>query len=394
MFPQEVITHKPISVLLCALALSACSEATDEGRVLASTVVRVAPLVDSVTATGRVHTVTSVKVSSQLSGRIDEVYVDFNDIVQKDQPLARLDPHRFQSRVDELNATLSVAEADLQSTLAAIEGLQALSSEDASDYHRKMELSGKGSVSASELSRAEAKMRQSASTLKVRRFLKNKKLAAVAAAKASLGQAMIDLDRSVIKAPIAGVVINRSIDSGQTVAASLSAPDLFTIAHDLHDIEIHARVDEADIGKIAVKQRVKFTVDAYPGKIFGGIVRQIRKAPEISQNVVSYTVIVDAPNPEELMLPGMTALLEIVTAYKGNVLQVPNAALRFEMPVSKLGIDPGEYEKSDGARVWVVSNMNSYEPRDLTIGYSDREFSEVLSGVLTPGEQVVVGYEY
>ena len=394
MFLQEAITHKPISVLLCALALSACSDTTDEGRALASTVVRVAPLVDSVTVTGRVHTVTSIKVSSQLSGRIDEVYVDFNDIVQENQPLARLDPHRFQFRVDELNATLAVAEADLQSTLAALEGLQALSAADASDYRRNMELSSNGSVSASELSRADAKMRQSASTLKVRQFVKNTKLAAVAAAKASLGQAMIDLDRSVIKAPIAGVVINRSIDSGQTVAASLSAPDLFTIAHDLHDIEIHARVDEADIGKIAVKQRVKFRVDAYPGKIFGGVVRQIRKAPEITQNVVSYTVIVDAPNPEELMLPGMTALVEIITAHKGNVLQVPNAALRFEMPSSKSGIAPGDYEQSDGARVWVVSNMGSYEPRDLTIGYSDRESSEVLSGILTPGERVVIGYEY
>jgi len=218
---------------------------------------------------------------------------------------------------------------------------------------------------------------------------KEVKRATVAAATAALHQAQIDLDRTVIRAPISGVLIKRSIEPGQTVAVSLSAPELFTIANDLREIEVHAHVDEADIGKVRVGQTVSFSVDAHAGRRFDGVVHQIRKAPEISQNVVSYTVVIGATNPDELMLPGMTALVEILTARQDNVLQVPNAALRFRM---QRGSVPSDDVAASQAGVW-VSRGHDYAFEPLTIGYSNGEFSEVVSGHLEAGDEVIIGYQ-
>jgi HlyD family secretion protein len=382
----------PISISVCGLTLcvfllAGCAEGAPDQRAFSSMKVRVGPLVDSVMATGRVHTVSSVNVSSQLSGRVDEVYVDFNDEVTEGQPLARLDRQRFQSRVEELKAALAVAQAELQAVVAGLQGAHAKFEEDNKDYRRKLDLLNKGSVPESEVSRAQAIRLQSQSGLRAFEASKAIKNATINAAAASLNQAEIDLGRTVIRTPIAGIVIKRSIEAGQTVATSLSAPDLFTIAHDLKDIEIHAAVDEADIGKVVTGQPVLFRVDAYPGKRFDGQVSQIRKAPEIAANVVSYAVVISAQNPQELMFPGMTALVEIVTSRKENVLQVPTAALRFEMPISQR---PNETNPV-GARVWVVAN-GTYASRELEIGYSDSNFTEVLSGDLSADEEVLIGY--
>lgn len=386
--------HLGGAAIVCLLFMvPGCGDQDREVRPISTMPVRVAPLIDSVLATGRVQTVTSVDVSSQLSGRIDEVYVDFNDVVKEGDALARLDPSRFQSRVEELKAALDVAEAELQSIEAAVEGAQAKFDEDQRDFNRKADLAKKGSVSDSEVTRARALMLQTESTLKTLAASKAVKIATISAASASLRQAQIDLDRTVIRAPISGVVINRSIEPGQTVAVSLSAPELFVIANDLREIEIHAMVGEADVGKVKTDQAVSFTVDAYPGRRFEGVVHQIRKSPEISQNVVRYSVVVHAENPEELMLPGMTALVEIVTARKDGVLQVPNAALRFDMPIERIpggaslgGLGPQQ------AGVWVERGVAGFEWQPLEIGYSDGEFSEVQSGNLAEGEKVAVGY--
>jgi HlyD family secretion protein len=374
------------------LVVFGCDQNNPESKPFATATVTIAPLVDSVLATARVHTVTSVDVSSQLSGRMNEVFVDYNDQVSEGDPLARLDPLRFQSRVEELTAALAMAEAELLSVKATLEGTQARYAEDERDYKRKTDLAAKGSVSDSDVSRALAVKLQSESALKTLAASKAIKTATIAAARASLNQAQIDLDRTVIRAPIAGVVIKRSIP-GQTVAVSLSAPELFTIANDLSAIELHARVDESDVGKVRTGQTVTFTVDAYPERKFAGGVSQIRKAPEISQNVVVYTVLIEAPNPDELMLPGMTALVEIITARKVDVLQIANAALRFEMPEASVpqdidytGLDP----TNSGA--WVVTSEGKYERVSLEIGYSDGEFSEIRSGKLAMGDQVIVGY--
>lgn len=372
-----------------------CGEDRTETRAFATATVRIAPLVDSVLATGRVQTVQSVDVSSQLSGRIDEVYVDYNDIVAEGDALAKLDPMRFQSRVEELSAALSVARAELASVEAALMGAQARFEEDERDYQRKLDLSKRKSVSDSEVSRARSVKMQSESALQTLDASKEVKAATIAAAAASLRQAQIDLDRTVIRAPISGVVIKRSIEPGQTVAVSLSAPELFIIANDLRRIEVHARVDEADVGKVKAGQPVVFSVDAHPERRFEGAVSQIRKAPEISQNVVSYSVVIDAANPEELMLPGMTALVEIVTARHDQVLQVSNAALRFEMP---LEFQPDSPVRNDvdraGPGVWVVHGPGNYQRQQVQIGYSDDEFTEIRSGAVAAGDDVIVGYRH
>ena len=381
-----------MACLLAQIQLSGCQREEGHPRAFATVEVIIAPLVDSVLATGRVHTVSSVDVSSQLSGRIDEVYVDFNDVVDTGDPLARLDPQRFQSRVEELEAALAVAEAELVSLEASLAGAQAKFDEDNRDYVRKVNLSEKGSVSESAVSQARSLKLQSESSLRTLAASREMKLATISAAKASLRQAQIDLDRTTIRAPISGIVIKRSIEPGQTVAVSLSAPELFTIANDLRQIEVHARVDEADIGKVRSGQPVSFSVDAYPGQRFEGTVSQIRKAPEITQNVVMYSVVIAASNPEEKMLPGMTALVEIITARKDEALQVPNAALRFEMPARHdTGIEnqvPGLAEPG----VWVLERGDEFRRVPVDTGYTDGEFSEVRSGELEAGDRVIVGY--
>jgi HlyD family secretion protein len=372
--------------------LFGCDRNTSEVTFATAPVI-IGPMVDSVLATGRVHTVTSVDVSSQLSGRIDEVYVDFNDRVEAGDRLARLDPQRFQSRVEELAAALAVAEAELLSVEATLEGAQARYEEDERDYRRKKDLAAKGSVSESEVSRALALKLQSESALNTLAASKAIKTATIAAAQASLRQAQIDLERTDIRAPISGVVINRSIEPGQTVAVSLSAPELFTIARDLSEVEVHARVDESDVGRVKTGQAVLFTVDAYPERRFEGTVSQIRKAPEITQNVVVYSVVIAASNPDELMLPGMTALVEIITARKDNVLQIPNAALRFEMPLDSLPAGAGEGDM-DPTRptAWVMRRTGDMERVSLETGYSDGEFSEIQPGDLEADDRVIVGF--
>jgi HlyD family secretion protein len=376
------------ALMLCA---GGCTGPGEEIKPFSTEAITIGPLVDSVLATGRIHTVTSIDVSSQLSGRIDEVYVDFNDHVDEGTPLARLDPQRFQSRVEELTAALAVARAELLASEAVVAGVQAKSDEDQRNYERMTNLSARGSASDSEVTRARATMLQSASELQTATASKAIKTANIAAAEASLHQAQIDLDRTVIRAPIAGVVIKRSIEPGQTVAVSLSAPELFTIADDLSRIEVHARVDEADVGKVETGQAVFFSVDAHPGRRFDGVVAQIRKAPEISQNVVSYVVVIEASNPGELMLPGMTALVEIVTARKDAVLRVPNAALRFDMPAVRQPAD-GEQPDATTPGVWVQRGA-SQEWIPIELGYSDGEYSEVLSGHLVAEDSVITGYQ-
>jgi HlyD family secretion protein len=380
---------RPLACLLLAGLLQGCpstGESPQGGYLTAA--VEVAPLVDSVLATGRVQTVASVDVSSQISGQIEAVFVDYNDIVSKGQPLARLDPLSFQSRVDELDAALKVAQADLHANDAALAGARARAEEDAQEYERRARLEGQGSISQSEVSRARAVKLQSESELNTLAAARDVKLAHIAAASALLRQAQIDLERTVIRAPIAGVVIKRSIEPGQTVAVSLSAPELFTIADDLDQIQVHARVDEADVGRVAQGQRATFTVDAFPGSTFSGTVAQIRKAPEINQNVVSYTVVIEAANPGGAMLPGMTALVEIVTSEREKVLRVPNAALQFRMARPASAAPPA----ANGPGVWVAAPGDDYRHLSLRTGYSNGEFTEVLGGDLREGDRVVVGY--
>jgi HlyD family secretion protein len=214
---------------------------------------------------------------------------------------------------------------------------------------------------------------------------------------AELDQAWIDLARTVIAAPSDGVVIGRDVDRGQTVAASLEAPTLFTIAQDLRQMEVHAKVDEADIGQIRVGQRASFTVDAYPGRIFSGTVVQIRKAPEMVENVVTYTVVLSARNPDRVLLPGMTAIVQVVVAEAENVLTVPNAAVRFRPPESDaawpVANSTAAAVSANGspAVVWVLSDGARPRPVRIALGRSNEGATELVDGPLRPGQPVIVG---
>jgi HlyD family secretion protein len=209
---------------------------------------------------------------------------------------------------------------------------------------------------------------------------------------AELDQARIDLDRTVIIAPIDGVVIGRDVDRGQTVAASLEAPTLFTLARDLREMEVHANIDEADIGQIRIGQEAHFTVDAYPGRAFTGVVTQIRKAPQLIQNVVTYTVVLSTSNPDLALLPGMTAVVQVVVDEAKNVLKVPNAALRFQPPVAGAmvaaseapGVGPGDV-------IWLLGDDDVAVPVRVTLGRSNDNATEVVNGPLRAGQQVIIG---
>jgi HlyD family secretion protein len=194
----------------------------------------------------------------------------------------------------------------------------------------------------------------------------------------------------VLRAPINGIVIKRDVNPGQTVAVSLEAKTLFKIANDLRQMEVHGKIDEADVGELKVSQTAAFTVDAYPNRTFGGRVLQIRKSPEVVQNVVTYTAIISAKNPELLLMPGMTAQLRIAVSDSGEVLKIPNQALRFQ-PSGTLASNASQFGPGASARVWVIDADGQPSPIAVKIGVSDDNSSALLKGTLTEGRQVIVG---
>lgn len=257
-----------------------------------------------VTATGGLEPVMSIEVSSQISGLIKEVLVDYNTPVKKDQVLAKLDPATYEQRLKQAQADLEAANANYTLTRLNTE--------------RVRELRSRNLVSQQELEQAEAQLTQAHATLLTRT--------------ASVDDAKVNLDRCEIKAPIDGVVISRQADVGKTVAASLNAPTLFIIVNDLTKMDINAAVAEADIGNVELDQQVNFTVDAFPGRQFRGRVSQIRNSPKTNQNVVTYETIIDVRNDDMKLKPGMTANVSIVVAQRQNVVRIPNSALRVRIP--------------------------------------------------------------
>ncbi len=296
-----------------------------------------------VSASGTLNAVTTVLVGSQISGQIKELLVDFNSVVKQGQLLARIDPETYEIRVRQAEADLEAARtahAQKQSDAAAqrSQTIRArITYEDAKrDLDRKQSLVEKGFISGAEVDKARFVERGAAEAILTMEAQVKSAEAQVANAaavikqrEAALAAARNDLAKTTITAPVDGVVISRQVDAGQTVAASLNTPTLFTIARDLRDMQVEVAIDESDIGKIRQDQRVTFTVDAFAGRTFDGRVRQIRKAAQTVQNVVTYTVVVETPNPTLLLVPGMTANVRIIADSRENVLKAPNAALRW-----------------------------------------------------------------
>ena len=272
-------------------------------------------IVESVAATGSLEAVTTVQVGSQVSGIIQGLYVDYNSIVREGEVLMRLDPSLFETQIEQARANLLRAEAEVERLRVAVDDAR-------TQRERAVELAAQQLISQTELEAAEVNVRSAAAQLRSAE-------AQVIQARASLNQNEVNLQHTVIRAPIDGIVISRLVDVGQTVAASLQAPELFVIAADLTRMRVVANVDESDVGRIRPQQHVSFVVDAYPDETFGGVVSQIRLEPIVQQNVVTYATVIDAPNPDLKLKPGMTATATIEIARRDDVVRIPNAALRF-----------------------------------------------------------------
>lgn len=286
----------------------------------------------SVATSGSVEALVMVEVGSQLSGQIKEIYVDFNDRVTAGQVIALIDPQTFQSRLSQAEADVKVAEANIAVREAAIARTEANLRKSSREFERQKPLAEQGTISASALDATQAAFESMQAELKMEQAQYRNAQAAFEQRLAAVEAARVDFERTNIRSPIDGVIIERAVDVGQTVAASMSAPKLFLIAQDLSKIQIEANVDEADIGNVSTGNKVSFTVDAYPDRTFSGTVEQVRLAPNEEANVVTYTVIISAENPGRSLLPGMTANVEIVTGNRENVLRLSNEAFRFRPP--------------------------------------------------------------
>jgi len=302
-----------------------------------------------VSSVGSVRALNTVEVGSQLSGQVIELVADFNTPVEAGDLLARLDPQTFERRVQEAEADLAVTRANVSIQAASIEKARANLVNARAEFERQQALVERGSVSASALDNAQAAFLSAQADLSIAEAQYQNALATVQQREASLEAARIDLERTEIRAPIDGVVINRDVDIGSTVAASFQAPVLFAIAQDLTEIQIEASVDEADIGSVRQGASAEFTVDAFPGETFEAEVGQVRLAPNEEQNVVTYTVVINASNPDRRLLPGMTASIDIVTGRRGDALRASNAAVRFRPPEDLMPETPGESDARGGA---------------------------------------------
>jgi HlyD family secretion protein len=303
-------------------------------------------LTAAVAASGTLAATVQVQVSSQVSGQIREVLADFNAEVRKGQVLARLDPETFEYRVRQAEADLEAARAQVGVQLATVAARRSdlsrarINLEEARrDLERKQDLVARNFISPAERDKANSVARaleQDVASATAQVELAEAQVrnvrSTVAQRDAQLASARVDLGRTVIRAPVDGVVIKRSIEPGQTVAVSLAAPEMFLIAQNLRDMQVEVSIDEAEVARLRVGQRTTFTVDAFPGRTFEGMVTQVRKASKNEQNVITYTAVVSADNDAQILLPGMTANVRIVTDVRNDVLKVPNSALRFRPP--------------------------------------------------------------
>jgi len=377
----------------------------------------------TVTATGTINPVITVLVGSQVSGTIKALYADFNSRVKEGQIIAQIDPALFEAQVDQakanvLNAqaTLMNAQANLKSAQANIEKAEVSVLDTKRTLDRNKELMEKKAVAQAALDTAQTNYESAVAQKELTKAQLESAKSQIESAKAqgeqtraALRLAETNLRYTTIRSPVNGVVISRNVDVGQTVAASLQAPTLFTIAKDLTQMQVNANVSEADIGRVAVDQEASFTVDAYPERMFRGRISEIRNAPMTIQNVVTYDVVIQVDNKDLKLKPGMTANVSILVAHKEGVLKITNAALRFRPEFAKRE-ETGEKRKGDlskgqplngsakssqgegklTGKVWVLSPESKPKAISIVLGITNGTFSEVVSGDLQEGTEVIV----
>jgi HlyD family secretion protein len=319
-----------------------------------------------VTATGTLSPLKTVQVGSQISGTIAELRADFNSRVRDGQVIALIDTTFLAASVKESRAALERSRAEARQAEMELQRAKVL-------------------VKKEIISQLEYDIVATAY---------QGALATVKSGEAQLERALVNLRHASIEAPVDGVVISRNVDVGQTVAASFSAPTLFLIAHDLKQMQLEAQIDEGDIGTVKEGQHVTFTVNAYADILFEGTVSQVRLEPTTVQDVVSYTIIVAVSNPEEKLMPGMTANLSVHAEESNDVLKVPNAALRFKPPGAQTPMPPHQMPEGAGQGrkvVWRLVEDGSVEPVPVKTGLTDGSFTEVESRALTEGDVIVTG---
>jgi HlyD family secretion protein len=327
-------------------------------------------VVQTVDATGALEAVTTVQVSTQVSGTIKALFADFNSKVKKGQVVAELDPSLMQTQVAQAQASLVKLQADVERARVDVDDTQA-------KLRRAQDLSAQQLIPRTDLETAETNARQAEAAVKSAE-------AQVAQARASLNQSQVNLAHTIIRAPIDGIVMSRSVDVGQTVAASMSAPTLFVIAQDLGHMQVNASIDESDIGRIQAGQAVDFRVDAYPGETFHGTVSQVRLEPVTVSNVVNYVTIIDVPNPELKLKPGMTATVSVEIARADDVVRVPAAALRFRPAPAANAVG------ATGARVFEVRDGVAHQV-PVETGISDGTMTAIVAGNLSDHATVITG---
>lgn len=419
-------------------------------------------IVAMISATGTINPVINVQVGSQVSGIIQALYADYNSEVKKDQVIAQLDPSTFQAQVTQaianlesaranlknveadianLSAGIENAQANLKTAKANVEKAQVAVKDAAQNLQRRLELFKAALISASDRdtaqtaydsavaqlkaaqaqeASAEAQLKSTQAQYRSALAKRDGAMAAIKQAEAALDQAKVNLEHTTIRSPIDGIVISRNVDVGQTVAASLQAPTLFTIAQDLTKMLVDTNVDETDIGKVRVGQEVIFTVSAYPGETFSGKVTQIRNQPITTQNVVTYDTLIEVDNPELKLKPGMTATVSIILAKREGVKRVLNAALNFKPDFLQAGKNPmkssSQEGNSDGSgtayglekrdknsgspkpstwgtrRVWILSESGP-RPVSVEVGLTDGTYTEIKGDSLQEGQEVIIGTE-
>jgi HlyD family secretion protein len=413
-----------------------------------------------VSATGTVEPVVRVDVGAQISGQIKELYADFNTIVKQGQLLAKIDPRNFQAQVTNAQAKVEAARssvnnaeaqrdtaiADVASAQAGLREAQVGMDNTQTLYKRALDLSKQGLISQNDLDAARtnadaanAKVQQAQASVQQTRAKEISAKAQIQQMRAQLNQAEADLRQAQVNlgftdilSPIDGVIIARNVDVGQTIAASLQAPTLFTIANDLTKMQVNASIDEADIGHISRSAQVRFTVDAYPSDTFTGRIHEVRLNPTTVQNVVTYVAVIDIDNPELKLKPGMTANITITVDQRNHILKIPNAALRYAPPgmtpvpvrttesgeiaqapahsaplpesrevlrapgqkwnpQEKLQVSVPPERKLRSGKIWLLNAQGQPEDRSLVLGITDGSSTEVVTGSIREGDAVIVG---
>ena len=334
-----------------------------------------ANIVNTVTATGTIEPVTSVTVGTQVSGIVSKLYVDYNSVVKKGQVIAELDKSNLISELNSAKASLEQAKASLSSAESSL-------SYQAANFRRNKALYQKGLISGNDYESARLSYQTAMASVSSARDQ-------VSAAREQVKKAQTNLGYATITSPIDGIVLSKSVEEGQTVAASFSTPTLFTIAKDLTNMQVVADVDEADIGDVKVGERVTFTVDAYPDNTFSGTVKQVRQEATTTNNVVTYSVVISAPNADLKLKPGLTATVTIYTQENKGVLSVPSKALRFTPEKETVGGMKIKDIANAKNKVWTIEG-NTVVAHRVNIGMTDGSHTQILSGI-SRGAKVITG---